>query len=338
MGLRQKGQKCTRVHTQRPGGARWSTEIHCILDIAHSLILHTLWYCIMHVPQFVQRRYRVLCGGLEVWQGAVWWFTVLLKLFTTLHMSGQWRTLQNGDVWPEQEWSGAEMMIEEAAWNSSCNLRQMTKCNLQIFQSFAFLSLGFEYDKMLNYLWTDRLENHLLKLTLMGWTIWLWNGQLSWKLLLGWWNGQLWDEEYYMGLVAFRYSGQTVGHCPAAVFSNIFFLNFRQILKFHLQYVPGCCEHTPFYSICLRRVQFYCICYFPAMACQSLLLTIWRDAQQMSFVIVSYQMNMSKQSKKCSSLLASYEIFFVCLFFCWVYFWKIQSQVYPLFCLRLHQN
>ena len=53
-----------------------------------------------------------------------------------------------------------------------------------------------------------------------------WTVQLKIVIGLVEWPAGLWDEQYYMGLVAFRYSGQTVGRCPAAAFFKNFCLKF----------------------------------------------------------------------------------------------------------------
>ena len=136
-------------------------------------------------------------------------------------------------------------------------------------------------------------------------TIWmdvfnrLWNGLLGYGMdsilqldSYGLWNGLavgLWDEEYYMGLVAFRYSDQTVYLPLAAVFlllklvSLVLYVMTNLLVLFFF-----CCIYT--WVLSMPWHVCHCSSQFGTMS------------SKMSSVIVSYQMNMFKQSEKCSSL------------------------------------
>ena len=73
--------------------------------------------------------------------------------------------------------------------------------------------------------WTRVLYMGLvLVLLLVGWYIQYCICGMNKSTIWGWTVLYMWDEqEYYIGLVAFRYSGQTVGRCLAVPFFRQFF-------------------------------------------------------------------------------------------------------------------
>ena len=162
----------------------------------------------------------------------------------------------------------------------------------------------------------------------------MWNVEWTVQLdIVEWPTGLGWDEQqYYMGLVAFRYSGQTVGHCLAPIFLlwKTVFLSFGQLLQFLLQniYLGVVCM-LPFAAFVCEGFSFIVFAIstrLSAMACQSLLLTIWRGAQRN--VICHRFIPDEHVQAICSSLLVwSMIICFYLVCFLAKHFFKTNNQL-----------